>query len=1220
MRRFSSYLQFLCTGSVVCVGLALTADVALAQSGRDRSDEGRERGGPGGGQGRGGFGGRPFGFGGGEPSLSRELSRETFAEKIKLTEEQKQLMNDLDMQRREFFRSQPRGNGGPGTEDFEKRMQDMQAKMKEFEGKALEILTADQKAIWEERRAEIKAEQEARGDRPDMGRSRGDSSSSSTTPAVPPTQSRRTVFTDEKPPEGATATASFAARPAKSTASGDSDVAATGASGGGAAAGKGDEATLSFNFRYAPWADVLKLFADAANLTLDLNDTPPGTFNYYDDKSYTVTEAMDVLNGYLLPKGYVLIRRNRFLVSLNIDNGIPPSLLPTITVDELPKRGANELVIVDVPLEGFEADKIVGEVKELVGPWGKVAAMKNTNSLNIMDTGSNISRIVRLLKAGAPIGDKETAFRSIALKHISSADAERTVRRLFGLNPAVTTTTQPQFGFQQFGGGGGFPQFGGFNGFRGGDDRNRGGDDRNRGGDFQRPQSMAASPSTPSAYAGKIQVTADPRTNHLLIAASASLVKVVEDVVKSIDVDTGEKVTDAGPAYLKAYVVAGSDAAQVAQTLNSVMPGLVVGQDTRSGKIHVQATREEHAQIERLIQTLAGEASGSVAVINLTKSDPIQVTNTLRNLFANEPKAPTIEADALGRRLLIRGSADQLAQVKILLQNLGEAGVNPQDESAKVDRGPVRTMNLGGRDPQDVLPLIQKMWDAGQRNPIRVVVPSQPNPIRDRRVPGGGSYDSGAGEPTTRESAPAESARPTSRKTVPERTSPSAQAPRRSSILQVSQSGEGRGDEEPRSTLKTSRTDINTEADDDQQAPAGNQPAVKEGDGAEAGSKQTSGSKAPISMSIVGDDVIISSPDKEALDQLEDMFNTLASALPVRTRWTVFYLRSADATDTAQMLERLFPQSSVTASTTSSSGMFGSLTGGLSNIGRGMMNVTGLNQTLGGANDLRIITDIRSNALFVTGPQDQIAEIESMLELLDSSDLPGSLRDRVPRTIPIEHADVDEVADIVESVFKDALTPDNQQQGQQGQRFNPLAMLMGGAGGGGGGARKEPGVQLTIGVDRRTSHLVVACNDNLFRQIEGLVKSIDERALDARQTVKIMHLETADPSLVSATLTSLIPKVTISASRGSTRKKQPGQNDPAQAQGGQSPDAVRDPDLIRRTMEQRRNQMTPGTGRQNFGGGRQNFGGGGGNRQNFGGGGARPNFGGGGGARGRGDR
>lgn len=1199
MRRFKYLMTLLRNGGVLSIGLFLTSNLVAQPPG----------GGPGGPGGRDfGRGGREFGrgFGGnmGEASFTREVRRESFASKLGLTEEQKQLINEIDMEKNEYFRSMPRGgSGAPGSEEFEKRMQEIRTKFAEFDAKAINVLTPEQKVIWEERKAEVKKEFEAMRP-PEMARPRTD------TPVVPTTEpkepARRTVFTDEKPPEGTAPTASFAPRVASAekgttvrTESGD--VPPADDTGNKPAAA---EPRLSFNFRYAPWADVLKLFAEAAGLTLDLNDVPPGTFNYFDDKTYTVTEALDVLNGYLLPKGYVLVRRDRFLVSIDTGNGIPPSLLPTISVEELPKHGANELVIVDIPLEGFEADKIVAEVKELAGPWSKVAALKNTNTLNIMDTGSNISRIIRLLKSGAPIDNRETSFRAVPLKHISAAEAERTVRRLFGLNTVTQSSQQQQFGFQPFGGfNPGFP--GGFGGFRGGDGRD------NRDPRQQQPTTPSA-PSTPSQYAGKIQVTSDPRTNHLLITASASLVKVVEEVVKSIDVDknaSGDKiVANDSPAFLKAYVVAGGDVVQVSRTLNSMMPGLVVGEDTKSGKIHVQATREEHVEIEKLIQTLAGEASGSVAVVNLTKLDPIQATNTLRNLFANDARAPMIEADALGRRLLVRGSADQLAQVKIILQQLGESGPTP--ENPEVDRGRVRTLNSAGRAPDDVLPLLQKMWEAGDRSPIRVVVPSRPNPIRDRRIPSGRKIDDQAPE----EEAPP--ARPIDRPVLDrssngktsssQKAEPAPEPQRRSSILQVSQSGEGRDSEAPRRPRRS--------AEGAEQAPKEQTQAPSE---TENGSEpaQINGGSA-VSVTVVGDEVVISSDDTKALDQFEDMYNALAASMPMRTRWTVFYLRTADATDTAQMLERLFPQSTVTASTTGNTGMLGSLTGGLSTLGRGMMNATGLNQTLGGANDLRIITDIRANALFVTGPRDQIAEVETMLELLDSSELPESLRDRVPRSIPIEFAEVDDVADIVESVFKDSMTPDPQaQQGANGQRFNPLAMLMGGGQGGSGG-RKDPGVQLSVGVDRRTSHLIVACNENLFRQIESLVKSIDERARDARQTVRIMHLETADPTLVSATLTSLIPKVTITATRGGANRRNQGGAD--QQGGGQPPDAVRDPQLIQRMQQGSQGSRNRGTG--GGGGQRPNFGngGGGGQRPNFGGGGGgtgipRPNGGGGGG-------
>ncbi|MBM4077883.1 MAG: hypothetical protein FJ267_19825, partial [Planctomycetes bacterium] len=314
----------------------------------------------------------------------------------------------------------------------------------------------------------------------------------------------------------------------------------------------------------------------------------------------------------------------------------------------------------------------------------------------------------------------------------------------------------------------------------------------------------------------------------------------------------------------------------------------------------------------------------------------------------------------------------------------------------------------------------------------------------------------------------------------------------------------------------------------------------------------------------------------------------------------------------AQMLERLFPQSNVAAAPTSNTGLFGSLQSGLSTVGRGVMSATGLNQTLGGAANLRIVTDVRSNALFVTGPAELIREVEGMLEYLDASEFPESLRDRVPRSIPVEHADIEEVYEIIESVFKDAMTPQGGNANEQNQqRFNPLAMLMGG-GGGAGSNRKQPTVELTIGIDRRTSHLIVSCSETLFRQIESQVQLIDERAHDARQTVRIHRLETADPGLVSETLTSLIPKVRVSTSRSGSRKK-PGENpDPSNPQANQQnqpPEATRDTELLRRTMQQRFQQRRGGdSGFQGgnpfeggFPGGNQG-GGGGGNRGRRGGG------------------
>ena len=49
-----------------------------------------------------------------------------------------------------------------------------------------------------------------------------------------------------------------------------------------------------------------------------------------------------------------------------------------------------------------------------------------------------------------------------------------------------------------------------------------------------------------------------------------------------------------------------------------------------------------------------------------------------------------------------------------------------------------------------------------------------------------------------------------------------------------------------------------------------------------------------------------------ALDRLEETLDFLKQSIPYRTRWTVFYLQAADATEASALLEQLIPSSSVT--------------------------------------------------------------------------------------------------------------------------------------------------------------------------------------------------------------------------------------------------------------------------------------------------------------------
>jgi len=942
---------------------------------------------------------------------------------------------------------------------------------------------------------------------------------------------------------------------------------------------------LSFNFRYAPWADVLKLFADAAGLTLDLDEVPPGTFNYYDAREYTPAEALDVLNGYLLQKGYLLVHRDEFLVVLNIDNPIPPNLIPTVEPADLPNRGRNELMTVVLPVEGLTATEVAAEIAELLGPQGKAIALNKANKVVVTDIGSNLRRAAELLNSMVVVkGDR--IFRQFTLHHIAPVDADIIVRDVVGL---------PQRGVENVSAGA---------------NRN---DSRYRYGPPQDPRQ--SSPALPVSGAGPTTVAVDERTASLLVTASAADMKLIEDTIKAIDVPPldGRVTAAQGAPYLEVYQLKSADPMEATKTISVLFPGTVLNEDGKSRRIHIQATPEQHRQIADMIRRLDGEGGGSqMAVLPLGRMDAYTATASIQSLFiADGTAAPIIQPHPTGRSLIIRGTEDQVSQIKLLLTQL-----DPADGSA-MGTGKVRSIPLGGRDPNEFLRTVEEIWNSGSRNPLRVI-PLETGTIRARKIPGlDESVD--AAPATSRRAPPASEPAPAAGEAnvpaaTPPRSQPSASRQTTAVFFRTASFQAEEPDANvpaaapaapktvaPRGELDSffDELDAAVKAAESAEprpaqpapaqpaaatAPEPTAPATAEPEPAAPEQKpEPAPSNAPISVTFSGGNLVVVSQDEAALDRFEELISSMQQSMPPKNQWTVFYLQSADATETAATLERIFPSSSVSRSGTTE-GFLGDLSSGLSSMGRGLMDMTGLNTLTAGPQSLRIIPDLRSNSLFVAGPPHLVDEVEDMLKVLDASELPEQLRDRQPRYIAVKNAEVGEVAEIVRNVFSEELEPPQARQ-QQG---NPLAAIMGGGGGRGGDQRNPVNrVKLTIGVDYQTSRLIVSCSEPLFQQIEQVVQELDQSALEARKTIRVVQLEHSNTSTLKTTLGTLMPRVRVSSS--SERRSSggdSGQSAPQPPAGGApSQDQMRQL-FMQRMMEQQRGG----------GGGFPGFGGDGGGR------------------------
>lgn len=157
--------------------------------------------------------------------------------------------------------------------------------------------------------------------------------------------------------------------------------------------------SLKFSFRAQKWPDVLAWLASEADLSLVMDTEPPGVFSYTDSSSYSPAQAIDLVNGWLLTRGFSLVRRERMLMCLDLKGGLPEGAIPRVVPEELPVRGRFDFVSVLFPLNDRPADTIMEEVTPLLGKYGKAELLPGTKQILVADTVLNLRAVQSVLQA-----------------------------------------------------------------------------------------------------------------------------------------------------------------------------------------------------------------------------------------------------------------------------------------------------------------------------------------------------------------------------------------------------------------------------------------------------------------------------------------------------------------------------------------------------------------------------------------------------------------------------------------------------------------------------------------------------------------------------------------------------------------------------------------------------------------------------------------------------
>src|SRR4051812_15257303 len=430
---------------------------------------------------------------------------------------------------------------------------------------------------------------------------------------------------------------------------------------------------LTFSFRYQPWQQVLDWFAEQAGLSLLMDAPPPGTFNYTDTRSYTVPEALDVLNGVLLTKGYTLVRHGRMLVMVNLEDGIPPNLVPDVPLAELDTRGEYELIRVLFPVWNMTPEQAAGEVQPLLGPQGKVITLPQSRGIQVTETAGRLRTIRSIVNAVESPDSGAAGVREFPLHYITFDAAIPTIRQMLGISGEAFATPD-----------------------------------------------------------GSVQlITKSAVGEKILFRGTAQQATRLTEILRLIDVPEAARGVNGAP-QLEVYSVTTGDPDAVVKMLQTMLhdPTVILTPDKDAGHVLAFATPPQQATIRATIEQMQKEAK-QVDVINLSNVDPQVAVVAINKLFGSnddkvDPKAPRVDADLTTRSLLVRGTESQLKQIRELLRKLGET--EEEGSAAKAKQQHVRLLPLTGAAARSAISQIEQIWPNVRTNHIRIISPSSSIP------------------------------------------------------------------------------------------------------------------------------------------------------------------------------------------------------------------------------------------------------------------------------------------------------------------------------------------------------------------------------------------------------------------------------------------------------------------------------------------------------------
>jgi type II secretory pathway component GspD/PulD (secretin) len=231
----------------------------------------------------------------------------------------------------------------------------------------------------------------------------------------------------------------------------------------------------------------------------------------------------------------------------------------------------------------------------------------------------------------------------------------------------------------------------------------------------------------------------------------------------------------------------------------------------------------------------------------------------------------------------------------------------------------------------------------------------------------------------------------------------------------------------------------------------------------------------------------------------------------------VFVLKYADAKSVAAELKEVFQSADSDITRASTRNSFGGPGGGGGPPGFPGGGGESNESTKNAQTHAVFVSDDQMNAIVASAPPDYMRAVSNMIASLDqpSQDITEI------KVFRLKHADPSEIADELSSLFSSSNGGSDQNSRSMGFQFNgPPFMQQQASGNSGQSARMKRQTTVLAVADRRIQAVVVTASKELMKEIQGMIKELDEGTMGV-QHVYALSLDSADPATVQETMTGL---------------------------------------------------------------------------------------------------